>query len=56
MSGTTREIKLSRAANRLSSKASYIARLAQRYSLDYDEILRRINALYRGPNEKGTEA
>ena len=39
MSGTTREIKLSRAANRLSSKASYIARLAQRYSLDYDEVL-----------------
>ena len=39
MSASPKEIKLARAANKLSSKPSYIARLAQRYSLDYDAVL-----------------
>lgn len=39
MSGTTKEIKLARAANRLSSKPSYIAHLSQRYTLNYEAVL-----------------
>ena len=39
MSGTTREIKLAKSSNKLSSKPNYIARLAQRGVLDYDEVL-----------------
>ena len=39
MSGTTREIKLKKGVNRLSSKETYTARLADRYALGYDEVL-----------------
>lgn len=39
MSGTTREIKLTRSYNKLSSRETYVARLAQRYTLSYDEVL-----------------
>ena len=39
MTGTTKEIRLTKASNKLSSKPSYIARLAQRGTLDYDEVL-----------------
>ena len=39
MSGTTKEIKLNKVVNKLSKKDSYVARLAQRYSLGYDEVL-----------------
>ena len=39
MSGTTKEIKLIRSPNKLSSQPSYIARLAQRGALDYDAVL-----------------
>ena len=39
MSGMTREIKLNKAYNKLSGKETYVARLAQRYSLSYDEVL-----------------
>ena len=39
MSGTTREIKLKKGVNKLSSKETYTARLADRYALDYDEVL-----------------
>lgn len=39
MSGTTREIKLTRSYNKLSSRETYVARLAQRYTLSYDEVI-----------------
>ena len=39
MSGATREIRLTRGTNRLSSKETYVARLAQRCTLGYDEVL-----------------
>lgn len=39
MSGVTREIKLTKVANKLSDKENYIARISQRYSLDYDTVL-----------------
>ena len=39
MSGTTKEIKLIKSPNKLSSQPSYIARLAQRGALDYDAVL-----------------
>ena len=39
MSGVTREIKLSRVANKLSDKANYVARIVERDSLDYDAVL-----------------
>ena len=39
MSGTTKEIKLTKSPNKLSSQPSYIARLAQRGALDYDAVL-----------------
>lgn len=39
MSGTTREIRLTRGTNRLSSRETYVARLAQRCTLGYDEVL-----------------
>ena len=39
MSGTTCEIKLKKGVNKLSSKDTYTARLADRYALDYDEVL-----------------
>lgn len=39
MSGTTREIKLTRSYNKLSSRETYVARLAQRYTLSYDDVL-----------------
>lgn len=39
MSGTTKEIKLARAANKLSDKPSYIAHLADRYTLNYETVL-----------------
>ena len=42
MSGVTREIKLSRVVNKLSDKKNYIARIAQRYSLDYDAVLHEV--------------
>ena len=39
MSGVTREIKLTRVANKLSDKQNYVAHIVQRYSLDYDAVL-----------------
>lgn len=39
MSGSTREIKLTRSYNKLSSRETYVARLAQRYTLSYDEVI-----------------
>ena len=39
MSGATKEIRLTRGTNRLSSKETYVARLAQRSTLSYDEVL-----------------
>ena len=39
MSGTTKEIKLTKSLNKLSTKSSYFARIAQRGALDYDEVL-----------------
>ena len=39
MSGVTREIKLNKVVNKLSDKENYVARIAQRYSLDYDAVL-----------------
>ena len=39
MSEAPREIKLNRVCNNLSSRETYVARLAQRYTLSYDEVL-----------------
>ena len=39
MSGVTREIKLNKVVNKLSDKENCVARIAQRYSLDYDAVL-----------------
>ena len=39
MSGTIKEIKLTKSSNKLSSKPNYVARLAQRGILDYDKVL-----------------
>ena len=39
MAGATREIKLVKGVNKLSSRQTYSARLAQRHTLDYDEVL-----------------
>ena len=39
MAGITKEIKLTKASNKLSSKPSYIARLARRGTLGYDAVL-----------------
>ena len=39
MSRATCEIKLKKGVNKLSSKETYTARLADRYALDYDEVL-----------------
>ena len=39
MAGRTREIKLTKVPNRLSSKENYVGRLSERYALDYDEVL-----------------
>ena len=39
MDGQTREIKLTKGVNKLSARETYTARLAKRYTLDYDEVL-----------------